>query len=111
MNMTGEAWIKEKFGMQHIWSAETYDLYYQTLRKGAAKREIEVLEFWPEQGWEPLCKYLGKDVPEEEFPRLNEKKGLQDYQGDSDCERRAVLCCVRPWYLGNLDVRSGGIGP
>jgi len=24
------------------------------------------------KGWEPLCKFLGKDVPEEPYPRINE---------------------------------------
>lgn len=31
-----------------------------------------LLEFRPEQGWEPLCKFLGKPVPNEPYPRINE---------------------------------------
>lgn len=35
-----------------------------------------LLEFRPEQGWEPLCNFLGKDVPKDEpYPRLNEGDG------------------------------------
>ncbi|KAL8767935.1 MAG: hypothetical protein Q9209_005723 [Squamulea sp. 1 TL-2023] len=30
------------------------------------------LEFSLEQGWEPLCKFLGKDVPHKPFPHLND---------------------------------------
>ncbi|KAB2575191.1 hypothetical protein DBV05_g6145 [Lasiodiplodia theobromae] len=33
-----------------------------------------LLEFRVQQGWEPLCKFLGKDVPDEPFPRKNEGK-------------------------------------
>ncbi|KPM45300.1 hypothetical protein AK830_g1256 [Neonectria ditissima] len=32
-----------------------------------------LLEFKLEDGWEPLCKFLGKEVPTSDFPRLNEK--------------------------------------
>lgn len=31
-----------------------------------------MLEFRPEMGWEPLCKFLGKPVPDEPYPRINE---------------------------------------
>ncbi|WIM99111.1 sulfotransferase [Actinoplanes oblitus] len=31
-----------------------------------------LLEFRVEQGWGPLCEFLGRPVPDEEFPRLND---------------------------------------
>ena len=31
-----------------------------------------LLVFEPKQGWEPLCAFLGKDVPEEAFPHVND---------------------------------------
>jgi len=31
-----------------------------------------LLEFRVEEGWEPLCKFLGKEVPDEPYPRVNE---------------------------------------
>jgi len=31
----------------------------------------DLLEFSPKDGWEPLCRYLGKDVPEKPFPYVN----------------------------------------
>ncbi|KAL5363311.1 P-loop containing nucleoside triphosphate hydrolase protein [Aspergillus floccosus] len=30
-----------------------------------------LLEWSPEDGWEPLCRFLGKDIPDEEFPSGN----------------------------------------
>jgi hypothetical protein len=34
----------------------------------------QLLVFDVRQGWEPLCKFLGKDVPAEAFPRLNDSQ-------------------------------------
>jgi Sulfotransferase domain len=31
-----------------------------------------LLEFNAKEGWEPLCRFLGKEVPKSEFPRSNE---------------------------------------
>ena len=30
------------------------------------------------QGWEPLCRFLGADVPSKEFPRTNSTKDFWD---------------------------------
>jgi hypothetical protein len=30
-------------------------------------------------GWEPLCKFLNKPVPEKPFPRVNNAKAADDY--------------------------------
>lgn len=35
-------------------------------------REDQFLEWSVEDGWEPLCKFLDKDIPEEPFPRRND---------------------------------------
>jgi hypothetical protein len=32
-----------------------------------------LLQFEVKEGWEPLCKFLGKRVPNEPFPRMNER--------------------------------------
>lgn len=36
-----------------------------------------LLVFRVEEGWEPLCKFLGKPVPEHAFPRVNETADFQ----------------------------------
>jgi hypothetical protein len=35
--------------------------------------------FWfdVKDGWEPLCKILGVEVPDREFPRLNEREAFR----------------------------------
>lgn len=30
------------------------------------------------QGWEPLCQFLGMPVPDEPFPRVNERAALEE---------------------------------
>ncbi|KAI4270504.1 MAG: hypothetical protein LQ337_006635 [Flavoplaca oasis] len=37
-----------------------------------------LLEYRMGSGWGPLCEFLGKDVPDVEFPRVNEAAALQE---------------------------------
>ena len=46
-----------------------------------AARGKKVLEWTPEDGWEPLCEFLGKEVPKVEFPRLNEGEEIRKLKG------------------------------
>ena len=47
-----------------------YEAHNARVRSLAAGREF--LEFQVQNGWEPLCKFLGKPVPQKAFPRVNE---------------------------------------
>lgn len=38
--------------------------------------EGKLLEWNVEDGWQPLCEFLGKVIPEEPFPRANDKDGF-----------------------------------
>ncbi|KAK2689034.1 hypothetical protein QWA68_011585 [Fusarium oxysporum] len=77
LNMESINLGKEKYGSANIFSAEMYSKYNEEVLAEAKKRNREVLQFKAEDGWEPLCKFLGKDVRSEPFPRLNEKKTFQ----------------------------------
>jgi hypothetical protein len=37
----------------------------------------QLLEFNVKEGWEPLCEFLGVEVPRAEFPNINERKGIK----------------------------------
>jgi len=37
-----------------------------------------LLEYSPGDGWQPLCEFLQCDVPNEDFPRVNDAKAYQD---------------------------------
>ena len=49
---------------------ESYRKHNELVRE-AAKGKI-FLEYQISQGWKPLCEFLGKDVPEEDFPRADD---------------------------------------
>lgn len=74
LNMECRRSCKEKFDTDDIFTAKMYETYYASVRLDAKRRGKEVLEFRAEDGWEPLCQFLEKDVPNTPFPRLNEKK-------------------------------------
>lgn len=49
---------------------------YDEVRKLVPKDRL--LEYRIEEGWEPLCRFLGEAVPEDDFPRGNSK---EDFKG------------------------------
>jgi hypothetical protein len=49
---------------------EGYVAHYERMRALVPKERL--LEWHPSDGWGPLCEFLGKEVPEGEFPRVNQ---------------------------------------
>jgi hypothetical protein len=45
----------------------------------AAIPAARLLEFEVSDGWEPLCAFLGAPVPDEPFPRTNERENFGDH--------------------------------
>jgi hypothetical protein len=61
---------------------ETYDEYYRRVRiLVPAERR---LEYKMGSGWEPLCAFLGKEVPDVPFPRVNDR---QSHKADMKVSR------------------------
>lgn len=52
-----------------------FDRHYTHIRSIVPKDNL--LEYRPQQAWEPVCEFLGKPVPEEPFPRANEGGGMR----------------------------------
>jgi Sulfotransferase domain len=60
---------------------DVYREHYARVRQRMvnAHREAEYLEFNVEDGWEPLCKFLGKEIPTDAdgkpkpFPKVNDR--------------------------------------
>lgn len=50
--------------------------YYQHVRDVVPKENL--LEFHPSQGWEPLCQFLGVEVPDGEYPHSNDGETFVD---------------------------------
>ena len=53
---------------------ESFVKHYEDVRMIAKKKNVPLLEFRSEDGWKPLCEFLGEKVPEGEYPRINETK-------------------------------------
>ena len=47
-----------------------YIEHYDHVRSKVPKENL--LEFQSSQGWKPLCQFLGKQIPNEEYPRSND---------------------------------------
>ena len=55
-----------------------------TVRREDVKRTVpadKLLVYEIQQGWEPLCDLLGVDVPDEEFPHLNDAETFRQMFG------------------------------
>ena len=57
-------------------SKAKYRQHYELVRSITPKDRL--LEYKLSDGWEPLCEFLEKPVPDQPFPHLNEKKWLDE---------------------------------
>lgn len=81
---------KRRFGRDvDIWSAEYYEKHNSWVRDLAKKHGRAVLEWEPSMGWEPLCEFLDVEVPQGDFPRLND--GAEINRLKWDLLKRGVL--------------------
>ena len=55
---------------------ERYREHYASVRKMVPGERL--LEYRLGSGWEPLCAFLGKEVPDVEFPRVNETAAMRE---------------------------------
>ena len=107
----GQAMIKTTEGFFRSYSVEdfdknakaVYDEYFERIDKLVPPERK--LHYQLGQGWEPLCEFLDKPVPETEFPRINEAKALKEHQRAA-MERwlTASWKAARPWVLGAISV-------
>ncbi|KAK4499853.1 hypothetical protein PRZ48_008039 [Zasmidium cellare] len=65
-----------------------FETHYEEIREKCAETPGRLLEMRIEEGWEPICEFLGKDVPERPFPRTNEIQALQ--ARSSEYRRRQI---------------------
>lgn len=61
-------WFKARYKEQMQGNARRmYKEHYQLVRRITPKERL--LEYEMGDGWEPLCRFLGKEVPDVDFPR------------------------------------------
>lgn len=64
-----------------------------------------LLEYEVKEGWEPLCRFLGKEVPGEAFPNVNDKDFF--VKGHGQLWAYAVFRAVRNVGIAGLSVGMG----
>lgn len=77
---TGMLWMRGQVGANNLAEArgnarDMYKAYYEHVRRVTPKERL--LEYRLGSGWEPLCDFLGKEVPGVEFPHSNESESLK----------------------------------
>ncbi|OTA63179.1 hypothetical protein K449DRAFT_405308 [Hypoxylon sp. EC38] len=82
-----------------------YNEYYERI-KGMVPPERR-LEYKMDDGWEPLCAFLGKEVPDVPFPRLNDRKTHK--AGDSKRKATILLATLRKTGPMMLSIVALGI--
>lgn len=81
-----------------------YRQHYARIRKVMLKKKL--LEYRLGNGWEPLCEFLMKQVPNEPFPVVNESEVLDEKlallarKSLQDMELRVLKVFCRLWVLG-----------
>jgi hypothetical protein len=53
-----------------------YKEHYERIRRVCPKENL--LDFKLSQGWQPLCAFLGKEVPDVPFPRVNDRAEFKE---------------------------------
>lgn len=67
-----------------------------------------LLQFHPKMGWGPLCEFLGVDVPDLPFPRVNSRDELgakADEQGGMPADPEAIEAWARS-YIDQLAAKA-----
>lgn len=78
---------------------EVYDRYYERIHEVVPK-EMR-LEYTLGQGWEPLCEFLGIQVPKKEFPFVNESEALKVRQAqETEKFTRQAVQRLKSWIPG-----------
>ena len=87
----------------HQNARKTYDRYFQEVRQAVpADRR---LEYKLGDGWEPLCAFLGKDVPDVPFPHVNDKvEHKETAQKHTRVLLMRILRQIAPWVIGLLAI-------
>ncbi|KAG9758079.1 hypothetical protein KCU73_g4083, partial [Aureobasidium melanogenum] len=76
-----------EFLMHGYWQASSFDDWKRKARQGYLEHNDLIKKLVPKErllvyklgsGWAPLCEFLGKEIPEVEFPRVNETEELQE---------------------------------
>jgi hypothetical protein len=113
-SITGVAARKQMLGFFEAHSLEecranarkAYDRHHNTIREMVPPGKL--LEYRMGEGWEPLCEFLSKPVPDERFPWVNEAAELQKTIMRKVARNiRGAIKVLTPWIGGAVVVGVG----
>lgn len=79
---------------------EHYDRHHAMVRRTVPREQL--LEYRLSSGWEPLCEFLGKEVPDEPFPHGNEAEALRKVMLDKKLRSVAAAAVKLSPYIAGL---------
>ena len=80
--INGDIWggvFKGRFKEDKEFAFQVFDEHYAAVRNTVPADRL--LEWEIGEGWEPLCAFLGEDVPDEPFPHLNDTAAFREMVG------------------------------
>jgi len=83
-----------------------YIEHYNIIR--AVTPPERLLEYELGSGWEPLCKFLGKPIPDEPFPHINEREALKEWIAITT--RRSLFNALQNVILAGITVSAVVVG-
>ncbi|KAL8892831.1 MAG: hypothetical protein Q9215_000195 [Flavoplaca cf. flavocitrina] len=77
--------------------------HYDYVRRVTPKERL--LEYEVREGWEPLCRFLGKEIPEGDFPNVNDKDNF--VKGHGMLWAYAVFNAAKNVAIGTASIGVG----
>lgn len=76
LRLSRAVWLADSKEEQAATAKDIYKAHYAEVR--AKAKPGQLLEYKLGDGWEPLCTFLGKPVPEQPFPNVNDSAMFHD---------------------------------
>lgn len=104
MGIMGKGRSFKRYGKE--WGEE----YYERLEGKMKRQRREWLDWEVKEGWGPLCQFLGRDVPGEEFPWGNRSGGEFQKNADRAVARMVTRSMMRIGAIGAVLVAAVAVG-
>jgi hypothetical protein len=98
IDLLRKQWV-ELYGMPEPATRKHWERHVEYLKHVVPEDRLVFLDV--KEGWQPLCKVLGKDVPDMQFPRINDGRAIEDLT------RRFIVKGLVSWGIAILTVAVG----
>ena len=91
-------WV-ELYGMPEPATRKHWERHVKYLKRVVPEHRLFFFDV--KEGWEPLCKVLGKKVPDVEFPRINDGRAIEELT------KRFIVNGLVRWGVAILTLAAG----